>query len=308
MGTPSFAVPSLKILLENKFDIASVVTIPDKKKGRGQIVTFSEVKKFADEKNLNLLQPENLKDDNFINAIKKLNPDLIIVVAFKILPKEIFTIPKYGSVNLHASLLPKYRGAAPINWAIINGEKETGVTTFFLKEKVDTGNIIVQEKTSIEANDDAGTLHDKLSALGAQVILKTVNLISSGNIKPLKQDDTLASPAPKLFKEDCLINWNQEAVKVQNFIRGLSPYPAAYSFVKGKIIKVYKSLVSKIKTEIPPGLALIKEKKLFVSSKDYFIEIIELKHEGKRRMTALDFLNGIKEITEDIHFENSKYP
>ncbi|MDQ3193616.1 MAG: methionyl-tRNA formyltransferase, partial [Bacteroidota bacterium] len=229
MGTPQFAVPSLKILLDNNYDVITIVTAPDKKKGRGQIVAVSDVKKFAMENKLRILQPEKLKEKKFISDITSLAPELIIVVAFRILPKEIFTIPSYGSFNLHASLLPKYRGAAPINYALINGETETGVTTFFVKEKVDTGNIILQEKIEISDDDDAGTIHDKLSHLGAQTVLQTVMLIEKGNISLKTQNETAASPAPKIFKEDCLINWNQESSKINNFVRGLSPKPAAFT-------------------------------------------------------------------------------
>jgi len=200
MGTPEFSVPSLSILLENDFNIVGVVTVPDKPKGRGRTLQYSDVKKFAIEKKLPVLQPEKMKNESFVNEIKNLQSDIIIVVAFRILPKEIFAIPKYGSFNLHASILPKYRGAAPINWAIINGEKETGVTTFFLKEEVDTGNIILQKKIPIGDEDDAGMIHDKLSELGAQVVLETVRMIEKGEVKTTLQDDSLATPDLKYSK------------------------------------------------------------------------------------------------------------
>lgn len=293
MGTPEFAVPSLRILLENKYDVSLVVTIPDKKKGRGQFLTYSNVKAFALEKNLPVLQPDKLNEENFIGSIKSIKPDLIIVVAFRILPKELFTIPKLGTINLHASLLPKYRGAAPINWALINGEKETGVTTFFLKEKVDTGNIILQKNIYIEDEYDAGALHNKLSVLGAEAVLETVKLIESGSVHPAEQDNSLATPAPKIFKEDCLISWNQSAIKIHNFVRGLSPYPAAFTNLENKIIKIYKTKVTDLSGEGHCGEIIIQNKKCFVSSKDKLLEIVELQTEGKKRMSALDFINGL---------------
>jgi methionyl-tRNA formyltransferase len=293
MGTPQFAVPSLKILLESKHDIIAVVTAPDKRKGRGQVLTYSEIKRFSLNKNIPLLQPEKLNDENFINDIRSLEPDLIVVVAFRILPKEIFTIPKYGTFNLHASLLPKYRGAAPINRALMNGEKETGVTTFFIQEKVDTGNIILQKKINIEDDDNAGTLHDKLSILGAEGVLETVELIEERNVITKQQDNNLSSPAPKIFKEDCMIEWNQEAIVIHNFIRGLSPYPAAFTYFENKTVKVYKSVVSGLPVIGIPGEIFIDGKNLFVSSKDKLIEILELQIEGKKKITASDFINSL---------------
>ncbi|RPI17079.1 MAG: methionyl-tRNA formyltransferase [Ignavibacteriae bacterium] len=296
MGTPDFAVPSLQILLTSHHKISAVVTTPDKPKGRGLKLAHSAVKEFALQNNLRVLQPDKLKDENFINEIRDLQPDLIIIVAFRILPKEIFTIPKFGSFNLHASLLPKYRGAAPINWAIINGEKETGVTTFFLKERVDTGNIIMQTPCDIAEDDNAGTLHDKLSHIGAGTVMSTVNLIemTNGNVPITEQDNTLASPAPKIFKDDCRIDWNKPAEQVHNFIRGLSPYPAAYTFHNGKQIKIFKSSndVSVNSQIISPGLVLCGKTHLFVSCSDNNIEILELQLEGKKRVSAKDFING----------------
>lgn len=293
MGTPLFAVPSLKILLENKYDVSKVVTVPDKKKGRGQVLSFSEVKTFALENKIPVMQPEKLNEPEFIKSIKSLNPDLIIVVAFRILPEELFSIPGSGTFNLHASLLPKYRGAAPINWALINGEKETGVTTFFLKEKVDTGNIILQKKIAIEDEDYAGIIHNKLSLLGAEAVLDTVKLIESGKVITSEQDNNLSTPAPKIFKEDCLVNWNQDVIKIHNFVRGLSPYPSAFTYFENKIVKIYKSKVTDLPVEGQCGEIIIQNKKCFVSSKDKLLEILELKTEGKKKMSALDFINGL---------------
>ncbi len=293
MGTPEFAVPSLKILLDNKYDIPTVVTVPDRKKGRGLKTSVSDVKKFALEKDLKLLQPVSLKDEKFINEIKLLAPDLIIVVAFRILPKEIYTIPKYGSINLHGSLLPKYRGAAPINRAIINGDTETGVTTFFLKDKVDTGNIILQKKIKIGPDDNAGIIHDKLSITGADTVLQTVKLIEKGNIIEFTQDESLASPAPKIFRDDCRINWKMKSSEIHNFIRGLSPHPAAFTMLEKKTVKIFSSMLTHTNSESEPGTVIIDNKKLFVCTADNLIEILELQMEGKKRISALDFINGI---------------
>jgi len=293
MGTPEFAIPSLDIILKDEYDIVGVVTTPDKKKGRGRILQYSDVKKFALDNKLTVFQPEKMKDESFVKEIEDLQPDLIIIVAFKILPKEIFTIPKQGSFNLHASILPKYRGAAPINWAIINGEKETGVTTFFLKEKVDTGNIILQKKIPIEDEDDAGTVHDKLSELGAEVVLETVSLIEKKEVKTTSQDDTLATPAPKVFKKDCKINWANNSLNVFNFIRGLSPYPASYTYLENKIVKIFRTKLTNIPVNAKPSVILTKDKKLFVNTTDYLLEIFQLQPEGKKKMSSTDFINGI---------------
>ncbi|MBK8982814.1 MAG: methionyl-tRNA formyltransferase [Ignavibacteria bacterium] len=293
MGTPEFAVPSLSAVNDSKHELVSVVTVPDKKKGRGQSLSFSEVKKYALEKNIEVLQPEDLSNINFINRMKELKPDIIVVVAFRILPEIIFDIPSSGIFNLHASLLPKYRGAAPINRAIMNGDTETGVTTFFLKKKVDTGNIIHQDKINILPEDDAGSLHDRLSKLGADAVMKTIELIEKNDFTLINQDDTLVSKAPKIFKEDCLINWENDSVKIHNQIRGLSPYPAAYTRFKDKSVKIFKSNLSEIKSTTLPGDIIISEKKLYVNTKDNLLEICELQPEGKKRMSAKDFINGL---------------
>jgi len=293
MGTPEFAVPSLNILVQNNYDICGVVTVPDKKKGRGLNLSYSDVKKFSMKHSLNILQPDNLRDPEFIKTLTDLKPDLILVVAFKILPEEVYTIPKYGSVNLHASLLPKFRGAAPINHALINGETETGVTTFFLKKKVDTGNIILQKRINIEEDDDAGTLHDKLSELGASCVLETVRVIEAGNVIPQVQNDSNASPAPKIFKENCMIDWNQNAGKIHNFIRGLSPYPAAFTFLNNRSVKIFRSALTGNPKKETPGSIVVEDKKLLVSCLDNMIEILELQTEGKKRIPASEFINGL---------------
>lgn len=292
IGTPEFAVPSLSILLENNYPIVGVVTVPDKQVGRGQQLLPSPIKRFAVEHQLFVLQPEKLRDESFINQIKSLEPDLIVIVAFRILPKEVFTIPKYGSFNLHASLLPKYRGAAPINWAIINGEKETGVTTFFLEEKVDTGNIILQARVSIGENETAGELHDKLAEVGAEIVLHTVRLIESGKVNPKRQDDSLASPAPKIFKEQCRIEWGKSSLEIHNFIRGLSPKPCAYTYFGGTMLKIYRTQVIKDSVSSSAGSILKADTQLIIAGGNGAVEIIEIQQEGKRKLFAEEFLRG----------------
>ena len=291
MGTPDFSVPSLKILLNSKYNVSAVVTAPDKQRGRGRKVSFTPVKEFALENNLPVLQPEKLKDEDFISELKKINADLFVVVAFKILPPEVFTIPKYGSFNLHGSLLPKYRGAAPLQWAIMKGETETGVTTFALAEKVDTGSIYLQEKIKIESEDDFGSLHDKMSEVGARAVLETLNLIESGNFTLKQQDDSLASPAPKITKETAKIDWNNSAENIHNQIRGLSPYPCAFFIHTDKVIKIYKSEIAE-KSELPPSKILQTKTELFIGCGDGSLKILVLQREGSRRMTTEEFLRG----------------
>lgn len=294
MGTPQFAVPSLDILIKNEHEIISVVTVPDKPKGRGQKLGISDVKQYALEHNLPVLQPVKLKDENFLNELKSLQPELIIVVAFRILPSVIFDIPKYGIFNLHGSLLPKYRGAAPINWAIINGDKETGVTTFFLKEKVDTGNIILQAKLDIGDNDTFGEVYEKLSGIGANLVLETVREIEKGEVKVMEQKDEHSSPAPKIFKEDCRIDWSKSAEEIHNLVRGLSPHPTAWTTFENKVLKIYSTLKTSVKSSGESGSLFKDGKKLFVNTTDFLLEILELQLEGKKRMKTVDFLNGVE--------------
>lgn len=290
-GTPDFAVPSLDILHKSKHEIAAVVTAPDKERGRGRKVSFTPVKEYALEHNIQCLQPESMKDYEFIESLKQLNTDLFVVVAFKILPRAVYTIPKFGSFNLHGSLLPKYRGAAPIHWAIINGEKETGVTAFFLEDKVDTGNIIMQEKLTIEDDDDLGTVHDKMSLLGAEVVLKTVDLIESGNYKLQQQDNSLATPAPKISKELGEINWTKPARQIHNLIRGLSPFPGAYFIHNGSKYKVFKT-VNAESVKLSPGEIKQTKNEVFIGCSDNALQILELQPEGRKRMSADVFLRG----------------
>lgn len=294
MGTPDFAIPSLKILLESNHKVISVVTQPDKERGRGQKVSFTAVKQFAVENKIPVYQPEKLKGNiEFVEQMKSLKPDLFVVVAFRILPKEIFEIPKHGSFNLHGSYLPKYRGAAPIQWALINGDTETGLTTFKLAEKVDTGNILLQEKVEINYDDNFETLHDRMSELGAKLVLDTVNLIESGNYELKKQDDSLASPAPKITKEICLIDWNKSAVEIHNLVRGLSPYPAAFFNYNNKVIKVYKTQIVYDVNLKPFGLHQTKTD-LTIGCGKGALKILEIQQEGKRRMSIEEFLRGFR--------------
>lgn len=302
MGTPEFAIPSLKLMLDNSYNIAAVVTTPDKPQGRGQTLAYSAVKQFALKKDLKVLQPESMKDEKFIHQLKELNADLFVIVAFRILPREVFTIPKLGSFNLHASLLPKYRGAAPINWAIINGENETGVTTFFLEDKVDTGNVILQARLPIKENETAGELHDRLAEIGAEIVLHTVRLIEMGKAIPKPQENGLATPAPKIFKEHCKIDWSKSAVQIHNFVRGLSPVPCAFSFLNGKMVKIYQTVAENIQTEKPAGVVIDADKQLIVAAKDGVVKILELQLEGKRRLNVEEFLRGFK-INEGDRFE-----
>lgn len=296
MGTPEFAVPSLRVLLEHRYEIPAVVTAPDKPRGRGQQVGFSPVKSFALEQKLPILQPEQLNDPSFVREIAALNPDLIAVVAFRILPKEIFMIPRFGSFNLHASLLPKYRGAAPIHWAIINGEPETGVTTFFLQEKVDTGNMILQARVRIGPDETAGELHDKLAEVGAEVVLQTVRLIELGKATPRPQDDRLATSAPKIFKDDCKIDWTRSTQQVHNFVRGLSPTPCSWTTHAGKQLKIYRTTRDTEQTHsgnAKPGEIVRAEKdQLLVKTGDGVIAIREIQQEGRKRMGVEEFLRG----------------
>jgi methionyl-tRNA formyltransferase len=294
MGTPDFSIPSLKAIYESKYELIAIVTAPDKERGRGQKVTFTPVKQFAIENNIPVYQPEKLKvNSEFADQMKKLEPDLFVVVAFRILPKEIFNIPKFGSFNLHASLLPKYRGAAPIQWALINGETETGLTTFKLAEKVDTGNIYLQEKVKIKPDDNFGTLHDRLSDLGAEIVLRTIELIQSGKNKLIQQNDDLASPAPKIIKEICQIDWNKTALEIYNLVRGLSPYSAAFFVFNNKVIKIYKTEIVEV-NELKPSEIHQTKTELIIGCGKNSLRILELQQEGKKRMNVEEFLRGFK--------------
>lgn len=294
LGTPEFAVASLQILVENNWPIAAVVTVPDRKKGRGQTVTFSPVKAYALKNKIPLLQPTNLKSVDFLKELSGYKANLQIVVAFRMLPEVVWQMPALGTFNLHASLLPKYRGAAPINWAIINGENETGVTTFFLKHEIDTGEIILQEKEIIHANDTAGSLYERLMIKGAQAVLQTVELIKNENITTHPQSDLAhAFAAPKIFKETCKINWLSSFQSIQNFIRGLNPYPAARTKIAGKNYKIYSVGIADITSEGEIGSMRTDHKtQIIVKCNDGWLKILELQIEGKKRMATEDFLRG----------------
>lgn len=296
MGTPEFAVPSLDILIKNKYNVVGVVTATDKPAGRGNNIQQSAVKKYALENNLHILQPEKLKSAEFINELKSLDANLFIVVAFRMLPEVVWQMPSLGTFNLHASLLPQYRGAAPINWAVINGDTETGATTFFLQHEIDTGNIILQDKIEIKDDDNAGAVHDKLMILGSNLVLKTVKIIAENNVtqKPQIINSELQNlkHAPKLFKETCLIDWNKPVNEVHNLIRGLSPYPAAYTFLDNKILKIYQSKIS----DRIGDQAIISDNKTYLSFKcnDTYLDVLELQLEGKKRIKIDEFLRGYK--------------
>lgn len=290
-GTPDFAVASLSKIYESDNQISAVVTAPDKERGRGRKVSFTPVKEYAIKKNIPVFQPIKLKDEKFIEELKKLDADLFVIVAFRILPVDVFTLPKFGSINLHGSLLPKYRGAAPIQWALINGDIETGVTTFFLKEKVDTGNVILQEKIVIDPEDNFQTLHDKMKEAGAEVLLKTISLIEKGEVDEKTQDDSIASPAPKITKEICEINWSKSAADIHNIIRGLSPYPGAFFIKDNKQYKIYKSKVVE-NLKLQPAEIYEDKKEMFIGCGEGTLQILEIQPEGRKRMTTEEFLRG----------------
>lgn len=298
MGTPEFAVPSLEILVEHQFNVVAVITAPDKPQGRGQKITFSPVKACALKHNIPVLQPTNLKSPEFLEALQRYNANLQVVVAFRMLPEVVWSMPEFGTFNLHASLLPQYRGAAPINWAIINGEKETGVTTFFLKHEIDTGSIIFQEKELIYETDNAGSLYDRLMHKGAGLVLKTVQAIQSGNYPALPQPENVEiKHAPKIFKETCQINWNQPSQNIINFIRGLSPYPGAWTTLQGKTFKIFHVSDSKFQISNSKSAGQLETDNktyLYIQTSDGWVSVDELQLEGKKRMTIQEFFRGNK--------------
>lgn len=293
MGTPDFAVPCLEILLRNKFQVVAVVTATDKPKGRGQKPAPSPVKKAALQYGLPVLQPTNLKAPEFIEELRSYTPNLFVVVAFRMLPEQVWSIPAYGTFNLHASLLPQYRGAAPINWAIINGEKETGVTTFFIEHQIDTGHVIFSDREPIHDEDTAGDLHDRLAMRGAKLVLKTVQAIESGDPPTTPQPESgELRKAPKIFRETCQINWNQSTNQVINFIRGLSPYPGAWTVLNGKTYKILRASAFSSKEEGQIAAYKQSGKSLLVKTADGWVSVLELQPEGRKKMTAEEFLRG----------------
>jgi len=303
MGTPEFAVASLEAIVREKMNVVGVVTVPDKQAGRGQSIHQSDVKQFALKNNLKLLQPVNLKDSVFLSELKSLNPDIIIVVAFRMLPELVWKMPRLGTINLHASLLPNYRGAAPINWSIINGEIETGVTTFFINKEIDTGKIILQHKIKIEPNYSAGELHDKLMYIGAELLITTIKAIVENKCTSIDQNTVSLSNielknAPKINKSDCMINWNNRTSDIYNFIRGLSPYPGAYAELispesKKYFIKIFMSSITNKQKNDEIG-TIITDQKTFlnVATTDGLISLQEVQMTGRKKMRIDEFLRG----------------
>jgi methionyl-tRNA formyltransferase len=303
MGTPEFAVATLEALLANGLNVVNVVTAPDKPSGRGRKLTKSAVKEFAESRLLPVLQPSNLKDPAFAQQLKELNADLFIVVAFRMLPQSVWSIPRLGTINLHASLLPRYRGAAPINHALMNGETVTGVTTFFIDEKIDTGSILLREEVPISPSENAGDLHDKLMSHGATLVIKTIQQISEGTIKAISQDDLLKpgeilKPAPKLTPEFCIVDWNKDPQTIYNFIRGLSPYPCARSaFRNGETLafKIFESSPEAVPQSYKPGQFFSDGRTYIkVTCTGGFINILSLQLEGRKKMSTEEFLRGFK--------------
>lgn len=304
MGTPEFAVPSLDKLMQAGYNIVGVITAPDKPAGRGMQLTQSAVKKYAVEKELKILQPEKLKSPTFLEELRSLKADLQVVVAFRMLPEVVWNMPPMGTINLHASLLPQYRGAAPINWAIINGEKETGATTFKLQHQIDTGNILLQQKISIGEDETAGELHDRMKEIGADLLVRTVNGLGEGTLKETPQQEvsthnsqltTHLKHAPKLTTETSRIDWNKTVDEVYNLIRGLSPYPSAFTFLNGKTLKIYKAKKEIAQPTIAPG-EFETDKKTFLKfvCNNGYISITELQLEGKKKMSVEEFLRGYR--------------
>jgi methionyl-tRNA formyltransferase len=296
MGTPEFAVPMLDVLLNSSHEVVGVITAPDKPAGRGMQLMQSDVKKYAVEKNLNILQPEKLKNPKFIEELRALHADLFVVVAFRMLPEVVWNMPPLGTINLHASLLPQYRGAAPINWAIINGEKETGVSTFLLQHEIDTGKIIYQEKIAIRDDENVGELYHELMHLGASVLGKTVDAIASGNYPQTPQDHiTDIKHAPKIFKETCKIDWSKTTDEVYNHIRGLSPYPAAFTTLDGKGFKIYSADKKQAQHSEPVGSYKSDGKTyLHFYTTDGYIAVKDCQLEGKKRLSIEELLRGYK--------------
>ncbi len=306
MGTPDFAVESLRALVEGGYHIVGVVTPPDKPAGRGRQVQQSAVKQYAESVNLNVLQPEKLKSPEFIAQLESLQADLQVIVAFRMLPEVVWSMPRLGTFNLHGSLLPQYRGAAPLNWAIMNGDKETGVTTFLLSHEIDTGAILFHEKINIGNNDNVGAIHDVLMQIGSRLVLKTVDALAVGNYTAIEQKDVSVEelkPAPKIFKEDCQINWNKSAEQIRNLVRGLSPYPAAWSVVndaKGKELsmKIYAVQLGEGCEKSPGTVETDGKTYLKVATVDKWLFIEDMHLAGKKRLSVVEFLRGIQQANE----------
>ena len=298
MGTPEFAVGILDTIIKNNYEIVGVVTVADKPAGRGQKIKYSAVKEYALANNLTLLQPTNLKDENFLAELKALNANLQIVVAFRMLPKVVWEMPSLGTFNLHASLLPNYRGAAPINWAIINGETKTGVTTFFIDDKIDTGAMILNSEIAIEPEETAGQLHDRLMHLGSTTVIDTLKVIETGNVTTtIQEDNDDIKTAYKLNKENCKIDWTKSGTEINNLIRGLSPYPASWCFLKDQNeelnIKIYEAKLVSESHSYEIGKLISSKKEIKIAIKEGFIQLLSLQFPGKKRMLASEILNGV---------------
>lgn len=297
MGTPDFAVGILDAVYNSNYEIAAVITAPDKPAGRGQKINQSAVKVYALEKKLRVLQPTNLKSEDFLNELRALNANLQIVVAFRMLPKAVWDMPEFGTFNLHASLLPDYRGAAPINWAIINGEKKTGVSTFFIDEKIDTGAVILRKETHIGDNETAGELHDRLMVLGAEAVIETLGLIEKGTVTTTLQPEEDGKTAYKLNRENCKVSFEEKSLDVYNHIRGLNPYPSAYTIVKDGMnewnVKLHDVGYEVVNHEFRPGKFIVDRKKIRIATVDGFIDVLTLQFPGKKKMKTSELLNGM---------------
>ena len=304
MGTPEFAVAPLKALVDNGFNVVAVVTGEDKPQGRGRKIMPTPVKEFAQSLGIPVMQPAKLKDEAFQAELRSYNADLQVVVAFRMLPESVWAMPKLGTFNLHTAILPQYRGAAPINWAVINGETKSGVTTFMLDHDIDTGRIMLKQEVDILPEDNAGTLHDKLMVVGADLVVKTVEMILSGNVKTIAQSDlikpgTILKPAPKIFKEDCRLNFSKDGISIKNLVRGLSPYPTAFTTLKIKdkdmSLKVFAVDFEPSKGVTETGKVLTDNKTFIkISCADGYIQLLDIQLEGKKRMGVVDFLRGVK--------------
>ncbi|MFW5832277.1 MAG: methionyl-tRNA formyltransferase [Prolixibacteraceae bacterium] len=312
MGTPDFAVASLKALVENDYNVVGVITSPDKPAGRGKKLAQSAVKKYALQNNLKILQPEKFKNPEFLKQLEDLKADLQVVVAFRMLPEVVWNMPRLGTFNLHGSLLPQYRGAAPLNWAVINGETKTGVTTFLLDHKIDTGKILFKDEVEIGENDTVGDLHDRLMDAGAELVLQTVDALAEGEVEPIPQSELVKDeikPAPKIFKEDCKIDWEKDMETIRNLVRGLSPFPAAWAnlvhnetgrTIQCKFFQVQKVIA--VETAAPGTIDSDDQTYLNVACRDGWLEISDLQLSGKKRMKTDDFLRGFRGI-DNYHFE-----
>lgn len=314
MGTPDFAVEALRQLVEGGYNVAGVITMPDKPAGRGHKIQYSPVKQYALEQNLPILQPEKLKEEGFVQALREWKADLQIVVAFRMLPEVVWNMPRFGTFNLHASLLPQYRGAAPINWAVINGDAETGITTFFLKQEIDTGEVIQQVRVPIADTDNVEVVHDQLMMLGGELVVETVNAIISGTVKPIPQEEMATvgelRPAPKIFRETCRIDWNQPVKKVYDFIRGLSPHPTAWTELIGPegetvVVKIFESEKIDEAHSLTVGTIVTDGKKYIkVAVPDGFISILSLQLPGKKRLKTDELLRGFH-LTDEYQMNGS---